>query len=124
MWQKCPNCNGSGKINQSAIKNIFNICETCNGKGIINSLTGLPPQNNTSNSTKDFRDGNMESQQEYFGNKYIMKTKIAKRIVELKNHPIFKQWAHDIKTHNGHSKEDSKIYATDNLYSQKLKQIK
>lgn len=43
MYQKCPQCNGTGKeypphINASAIN-----CSVCNGKKIINQETGHPP---------------------------------------------------------------------------------
>ena len=61
-WQKCPVCNG--------MKNLgFQKCSTCNGTGIISVLTGLPPNNviTSTNSNADFREVNMESQQEYFG---------------------------------------------------------
>ena len=82
MWQKCPICKGTGKeeVYNSSIMNT--ICKTCNGCKIINELTGLPPNNsfvttnastnigrdtNVNNMNEDFRDRNMESQQEYFG---------------------------------------------------------
>mgnify|MGYP000045817884 CR=1 FL=1 len=70
MWQKCPICNGTGKVLTQPLKiNRPSICPTCNGHNIINELTGLPP--NTTRplpnlSTGDFRD-NGETQQEYFG---------------------------------------------------------
>ena len=38
MWQKCPNCMGTGKISEGTA------CPSCQGKGIINVLTGLPPK--------------------------------------------------------------------------------
>ena len=61
MWQKCPICNGTGNDPR------FNsTCSTCNGTKIISELTGLPPSHSQSS---DFRDQNMESQQEYFGKK-------------------------------------------------------
>lgn len=43
MWQKCPICLGTGKIN-SFSSTVFQLdCEVCNGKKIISELTGLPP---------------------------------------------------------------------------------
>ena len=41
MWQKCPICNGTGIVE---ISNYNRKCDTCNGKKIINTLTGLPPE--------------------------------------------------------------------------------
>lgn len=38
MWQKCPNCMGTGKIADGTV------CPSCQGKGIVNVLTGLPPK--------------------------------------------------------------------------------
>lgn len=38
-WQKCPNCNGSGKNNTV----IGDKCHVCNGYGIVSVLTGAPP---------------------------------------------------------------------------------
>lgn len=37
IWVKCPNCKGSGKLED------LTICPTCKGKGIISEVTGLPP---------------------------------------------------------------------------------
>jgi Zn-finger nucleic acid-binding protein len=75
MWQKCPICNGTGKTQNTSSSSSFDICSTCNGAKIISELTGLPPSrrmdvitNNLKNYTStDFRDSNMESQQEYYG---------------------------------------------------------
>ena len=86
MWQKCPICNGTGRTHNTLSSSSFDICSTCNGTKIISELTGLPP-NYEQNKIKhqkanipnkipdnlknypstDFRDVNMESQQEYFG---------------------------------------------------------
>lgn len=83
MWQKCPLCTTQIQVEHSIQK-----CIVCNGHKIINELTGLPPQTVAQTSTTisnfpmtytgdfgeavrklntDFRDANMESQQEYFG---------------------------------------------------------
>lgn len=44
MWQKCPICNGTGKIPQDGfISASYQTCTVCNGFKIINELTGLPP---------------------------------------------------------------------------------
>ncbi len=86
MWQKCPICNGTGRTHNTLSSSIFDICSTCNGTKIISELNGLPPNyerneierqkanipnkipDNLKNyPSTDFRDGNMESQQEYFG---------------------------------------------------------
>ena len=96
MWQKCPICNGTGRINHST--DSINPCDVCHGKKIISEITGLPPSlpvikdhrtepyysppfnpnkdirtnDPTFNFppptyTGDFRDGGYETQQEYFG---------------------------------------------------------
>ena len=76
MWQKCPICNGIESIHNNM--NTSSTCKTCNGKGIINKLTGEPPKENQQQyfghhkkreSSGDFRDDNIESQDEYFGRK-------------------------------------------------------
>ena len=47
MWQKCPICNGTGKVfDENASPSIYSpkkSCNVCNSKGIISTLTGLPP---------------------------------------------------------------------------------
>jgi hypothetical protein len=43
MWQKCPICNGSGKVANILSSSSFEVCSTCNGSKIISKLTGLPP---------------------------------------------------------------------------------
>jgi DnaJ-class molecular chaperone len=75
MWQRCSICSGTGNNNSLTGEIFSNICKTCNGKGIISELTGLPPsvhsevlgisKNNFGGG--DFRDDNMETQQEYYG---------------------------------------------------------
>jgi len=84
MWQKCPICDGSGTVYTPASSNLTSIstgggtCPVCNGRRIISSLNGLPPSlmpaevffnEKGLNKGSDFRDANMESQQEYFGKK-------------------------------------------------------
>jgi hypothetical protein len=63
MFQKCPNC-----INGRDI--VGNICTVCKGKKIIDTVTGLPPQEPIREYKNidcgDFRDRG-ETQQEYFG---------------------------------------------------------
>ena len=76
MWQKCPICNGAGVIPTSGI-DPSKACPTCNGARIISSINGTPPVTSSTTSTVnkmnpfagDFRDANMESQDEYFGKK-------------------------------------------------------
>lgn len=80
MWQQCPQCKGSGRnYNGLSSDSRTVVCDVCNGHKIINELTGLPPQTTRpvqdfgeavrklKNQNTDFRDANMESQQEYFG---------------------------------------------------------
>lgn len=43
MYQKCPICNGSGKIGMMSTTAIEN-CRVCNGEGVISALTGKPPK--------------------------------------------------------------------------------
>lgn len=44
MWQKCPICNGKGRVTDTIYTtNSFTQCNVCNSKGIISTLTGLPP---------------------------------------------------------------------------------
>ncbi len=45
MWQKCPNCEGSGKVFYPLSNSTHAVCTVCEGKKIINQLTGLPPKN-------------------------------------------------------------------------------
>ncbi len=77
MWQKCPICNGEGKVTSSSYTTssffICSTCPTCNGSRIISELTGLPPNPTTSCTTSnpdvDFTNGSIASQQEYFNKK-------------------------------------------------------
>lgn len=44
MWQKCPICNGTGRVPQDGFTSgSYQTCTVCNGYKIINELTGLPP---------------------------------------------------------------------------------
>lgn len=44
MWQKCPICNGEGKIsNTGTSSSTFQTCPTCTGHRIISEVNGLPP---------------------------------------------------------------------------------
>jgi len=69
MWQKCPICNGEGKIfgnfGSFTSMNTSIICSTCKGHKIISTITGLPPSSIILEST-DFKDKG-ETQQEYYG---------------------------------------------------------
>lgn len=67
MWQKCPNCNGAGVTYYPMSISTSAVCDVCKGRKIIHQLSGLPPASKDEGT--DFRDGNMESQQEYFGKK-------------------------------------------------------
>lgn len=46
MFEKCPICNGTGKILNIDTTSKYHVCKTCSGTGIISQLTGLPPSNN------------------------------------------------------------------------------
>ena len=76
-YQKCPICNGTG-ISPSFLST--SACPTCLGTRIISEINGLPPASTPATSSSsainkmnpfvgDFRDANMESQDEYFGKK-------------------------------------------------------
>ncbi|HRI34984.1 MAG TPA: hypothetical protein PLD02_14645 [Saprospiraceae bacterium] len=65
-YQACPICNGSGTVFSPLSSTTSAICTVCNGKKIIDTVTGLPPTYTAAVNT-DFKDANMESQQEYFG---------------------------------------------------------
>jgi excinuclease UvrABC ATPase subunit len=44
MWQKCPICNGEGRVTANSYSSsVFQQCTVCNGMKIINKITGLPP---------------------------------------------------------------------------------
>jgi len=46
-YQKCPNCNGTGKEYPQYWNGTTISCSVCNGYKIISELTGLPPSQNT-----------------------------------------------------------------------------
>jgi hypothetical protein len=55
MYQKCPICNGAGKITELSVS--YTTCPTCKGERIISELTGLPPKKPTEtivNQNTDF----------------------------------------------------------------------
>ena len=44
MWQKCPICDGEGRITSNGLSSsVHQVCPTCNGARIISELNGLPP---------------------------------------------------------------------------------
>lgn len=51
MYQKCPNCKGTGlevsylSIGKFPVNIPKNTCQVCFGKKIINTKTGKPPRN-------------------------------------------------------------------------------
>ena len=49
MWQKCPVCNGTGKIYSSLSTSSSDVCSVCNGAKIISELSGLPPKSVNAN---------------------------------------------------------------------------
>ena len=50
-WQKCPICDGEGKIGSKSLLKRPK-CNICNGKGIISELTGKPPKNEKANDVE------------------------------------------------------------------------
>jgi len=52
MWQKCPICNGEGKVqNYGTVSSLFSMCPTCNGARIISEINGLPPNHTPSSDS-------------------------------------------------------------------------
>jgi hypothetical protein len=45
-FQKCPVCDGSGKVHKAMGVSI--VCHVCNGHGIIDEVTGKPPESSSS----------------------------------------------------------------------------
>lgn len=44
MWQKCPICNGTGRVPEDGFTSaVYQTCTVCCGFKIINDITGLPP---------------------------------------------------------------------------------
>ncbi len=39
MWQKCPICDGEGRVTRNSV---HQVCSVCNGTKIISQLNGLP----------------------------------------------------------------------------------
>ena len=58
MWQKCPQCQGSGLEPIIGIHSNIPICTVCDGHKIISQLTGLPPQ---TRPTKDYSQTNFSN---------------------------------------------------------------
>ena len=56
MWQKCPICNGDGKVFKPLSNSSSSICTTCNGSKIISELTGLPPNSKSIPNLDNFID--------------------------------------------------------------------
>lgn len=67
MWQKCPICNGTGRVSDYVSSSTSTICRTCNGHKIISELTGLPP--NTTTPLQSFNSGDFRDNCEQFENK-------------------------------------------------------
>ena len=45
MWQKCPICDGEGRVTSNGLSSsVHQVCPTCNGARIISELNGLPAQ--------------------------------------------------------------------------------
>jgi DnaJ-class molecular chaperone len=66
MWQKCPICNGEGKLlNYGVATSLFSVCPTCNGTRIISEINGLPPsfthvEEDYDHKTKSEKNGNLQ----------------------------------------------------------------
>jgi len=59
MWQKCPQCQGSGVEPTIGIHSNIPICTVCDGHKIISQLNGLPPQ--TTRPAKDYSQTNFSN---------------------------------------------------------------
>ena len=45
MWQKCPICDGEGRVTSNgSSSSVHQVCPTCNGARIISEWNGLPPK--------------------------------------------------------------------------------
>ena len=64
MWQKCPVCNGSGKVENSVTTSVWSGCTVCKGTKIISVLNGLPPKEFVVNNAQagDFKEFNIINQ--------------------------------------------------------------
>lgn len=61
-WEKCPICNGEGKIPNTCTSSLFSECPTCRGKRIINSLNGFPPCDNAVNDNSEQLSDSLQAQ--------------------------------------------------------------
>lgn len=44
MWQKCPICDGEGRVTSNGFtSSVHQVCPVCKGAKIISELNGLPP---------------------------------------------------------------------------------
>ena len=45
MWQKCPICDGEGRVTSNGVSSsVHQMCPVCKGAKIISELNGLPAQ--------------------------------------------------------------------------------
>ena len=45
MWQKCPICDGEGRVTSNGLSSsVHQVCSVCKGARIISELNGLPAQ--------------------------------------------------------------------------------
>jgi len=52
MWQKCPICDGEGRITSNGLSSsVHQVCSVCKGAKIISQLNGLPPSLKSIDST-------------------------------------------------------------------------
>ncbi len=75
MWQKCPICNGEGRItNNGYSSSLFSTCPTCNGTRIISELTGLPPAYLAGNSTTTIENFEENQSKTFISHNYLEDT--------------------------------------------------
>lgn len=52
MWQKCPICDGEGRVTSNGLSSsVHQVCSVCKGAKIISELNGLPPSLKPMDST-------------------------------------------------------------------------
>jgi len=54
MYQQCPNCKGSGREYSIGTTVTHIVCTVCKGTKIIDTVTGLPPQQHQELTPKAF----------------------------------------------------------------------